>query len=67
MASKARKVPESSGKFRKDVYERTVKIVGAFTPAEITYRAFGDDTDTPRRVPTTREKTIRELSKHDQN
>ena len=37
------KVPESRGKFRKDVHERAVKLVKARQPERFPYRAVGEN------------------------
>ena len=41
MSSKATKIPPSKGKFRRDVFDRAMKIVGEFSPGDSPYEAFG--------------------------
>jgi len=58
--SDQRRLPESRGKFRKDIFEKASAVIGQLSPRESPYRAVGEVRVASRsKAPTAAERELR--------
>jgi len=62
MVIASHKIPPSKGLFRRDVYEKAVRIVQQFPPTQSPYRAFGESLDGKRSKRAIRAKATKAVA-----